>query len=70
MVFPIFGENHGNVSFTISRKEYVFFDLACCINELHTLRNELSAQDIEEIKQLSKKLNFLLENQRPHLNLV
>ncbi|HAT8894186.1 TPA: hypothetical protein F8S33_15445 [Legionella pneumophila] len=58
-----------NVSTTISRKEYVFFDLACCINEFHTLRHELSAQDIEEIKQLSKKLHSLLEAQ-PHLKLV
>ncbi|HAT9060304.1 TPA: hypothetical protein JBB45_03525 [Legionella pneumophila subsp. pneumophila] len=58
-----------NVSFTISRKENLFFDLACCINEFYTLRHELSAQDIEEIKQLSKKLHSLLEIQ-PHLNLV
>ncbi|OCH99182.1 hypothetical protein A8135_08010 [Legionella jamestowniensis] len=59
-----------NVSSTISRKEYVFFDLACFINEFHTLRHELSAQDIEEIKQLSKKLHSLLETQHPQLNLV
>ncbi|HFD7915526.1 TPA: hypothetical protein ACF58N_003117 [Legionella pneumophila] len=59
-----------NVSSTISRKEYVFFDLACCINEFHTLRHELSAQDIEEIKRLSKKLHSLLEVRHPHLNLV
>nr|HAT8713188.1 hypothetical protein [Legionella jordanis] len=59
-----------NVNFTISRKEYVFFDLACCINELNTLRHEFSAQDIEEMKQLSKKLHYLLEDQHPHLNLV
>ncbi|HHF0526321.1 TPA: hypothetical protein ACTUT5_002984 [Legionella anisa] len=59
-----------NVSFTISKKEYVFFDLACCINEFHTLRHELSEQDIEEIKQLSKKLHSLLETQHPQLNLI
>ncbi|HAT2081789.1 hypothetical protein DIZ81_07605 [Legionella taurinensis] len=59
-----------NVSSIISRKEYVFFDLACCINEFHTLRDELSAQDIEEIKRLSKKLHSLLEDQHPRLNLV
>lgn len=69
MVFPIFGETMKNVNFTILRKEYVFFDLACCINELNTLRHEFSAQDIEEMKQLSKKLHSLLEVQ-PHLNLV
>lgn len=55
---------------TISRKEYVFFDLACCINEFHTLRDELSAQDIEEIKRLSKKLHSLLEDQHPQFCLV
>ncbi|HAU1788023.1 TPA: hypothetical protein JBJ44_03905 [Legionella pneumophila] len=59
-----------HVCFTISRKEYVFFDLACCINEFHTLRNELSAQDIEEIKRLSKKLHSLLEDQHPRFSLV
>ncbi|AWN72448.1 hypothetical protein LEAN103870_18605 [Legionella anisa] len=59
-----------NVSSTISRKENVFFDLACCINEFHTLRDELSAQDIEEIKRLSKKLHSLLEDQHPRLNFV
>ncbi|HIC7358923.1 TPA: hypothetical protein ACW6D3_002620 [Legionella pneumophila] len=59
-----------NVNSTISRKEYVFFDLACCINELNTLRDEFSTQDIEEIKQLSKKLHYLLEDQHPQLNLV
>ncbi|ANN96407.1 TPA: hypothetical protein ACK8Z3_003116 [Legionella pneumophila] len=59
-----------NVSSIISRKEYAFFDLACCINEFHTLRYELSAQDIEEIKRLSKKLHSLLEHQHPHFNLV
>ena len=58
------------VSSIISRKEYVFFDLACCINELYTLRHEFSAQDIEEMKQLSKKLHYLLEDQHPKLNLV
>lgn len=69
--FPQFLEKTmENVSSTISKKEYVFFDLACCINEFHTLRDELSAQDIEEIKRLSKKLHSLLEDQHPRINLV
>ncbi|CZL16535.1 TPA: hypothetical protein ACGAPA_001922 [Legionella pneumophila] len=59
-----------NVSSTISRKEYIFFDLACCINEFHTLRDELSAQDKEEIKRLSKKLHSHLEDQHPRFSLV
>ncbi|MBA2657315.1 MAG: hypothetical protein H0U70_10115 [Tatlockia sp.] len=48
----------------IPRKECLFFDLACCINELHLLRNDLSTQDRNEIEQAYKKLSYFIEDKQ------
>lgn len=56
------------MSTIVPRKEYVFFDLACCINELDALCHELSAQDIDEIKNACKKLRYLINDRQPQLN--
>lgn len=58
------------MSTTVSRKEYVFFDLARCINELDVLCHELSAQDIDEIKSACKKLRYFINDRQPQLNLA
>jgi hypothetical protein len=51
-------------------KEYVFFDLARCINELHALYAELSAQDINEINDAYQKLRYFIKDKQPQLNLA
>lgn len=58
------------MSTTVPRKEYVFFDLARCINELDVLYHELSAQDIDEIKNACKKLRYFINDRQPQLNLA
>ncbi|WP_187347030.1 hypothetical protein [Legionella genomosp. 1] len=54
----------------VPRKEYVFFDLTRCINELHVLCHELSAQDMDEIKNAYKKLRYFIKDEQPQLNLA
>lgn len=58
------------MSTTIPIKEYVFFDLARCINELDVLCHELSAEEIDEIKSASKKLRYLINDRQPQQNLA
>ncbi|CZL26994.1 hypothetical protein [Legionella pneumophila] len=58
------------ISSIVPRKEYVFFDLARCINELYVLYHELSAQDIDEIKNAYKKLRYFIKDEQPQLNLA
>ena len=58
------------MSTTIPRKEYVFFDLARCINELDVLCHELTAQEIDEIKSASKKLRYLINDRQPQLSMA
>ena len=58
------------ISAVLIRKEYVFFDLARCINELPDLCDELSAQDMNEIRSLCKKLRYFIEDKKPQLNLA
>ncbi|MBA2650305.1 MAG: hypothetical protein H0U75_12085 [Legionella sp.] len=47
-----------------SIKEYLFFDLARCIDELYVLHNDFTMLDIEALKQACKKLRDFIENKR------
>lgn len=40
----------------ISRKEQVLFDLICSVNELHSLKHELSILEIDQINKILKKI--------------
>lgn len=49
----------------ILRIEYILFDFARCVNELHALQHELSIVDLEQAERSFKELcNALHEKQR------
>lgn len=48
----------------ISRKEQALFDLICSVNELHSLKHELSILEIDQIDKFLKMLcSFTHEKQ-------
>lgn len=48
-----------------SRIEHVLFDFSCCVNELHSLKNELSIMDLDQAEQSLKILRAAIhEKQR------
>lgn len=52
----------------ISKIEHVLFDFACCINDLHLLKNELSLVDIAQAERSFKLLqDAIQEKQRQRI---
>lgn len=39
-----------------SKIEHILFDFSCCVNELHSLRNELSIMDLDQVEYSFKVL--------------
>jgi hypothetical protein len=57
------------VSVVPSRIEHVLFDFKCCVNELHSLKNELSIMDLDQVEQSLKVLSAAIhEEQRKQIN--
>lgn len=53
----------------ISRKEEALFELSYCVNELLSLKSELSEQDLDQIGQELKRLPLKPLEIHPYLNL-
>ena len=52
-----------------SRLEHVLFDFRCCVNELHSLKNELSIMDLDQAEYSFKALRAAIhEEQRQRIN--
>ena len=52
-----------------SRIEHVLFDFSSCVNELHSLKNELSIMDLDQVEQSLKVLrSAIIEEQRHPIN--
>ena len=52
-----------------SRVEHVLFDFRCCVNELHSLKNELSIIDLDQVEKSFKALRSAIhEEQRQRIN--
>ena len=53
----------------ISKIDHVLFDFARCINDLHSLKNELSLVDIEQAERSFKLLRDAIhEKQSPRIH--